>query len=82
MSRQRKKRTLPQVPCGPQIEFRNNRQALIDGCKNILEYEPETIKLDVGCYNIRINGTALELKNMSDRCVMIEGCISGLDFCC
>lgn len=82
MARQKKSGTRPRLPCGPQIEFRNNRQALVDGCKNILEYEPETIKLDVGCYNIRINGTGLELKNMSDKCIIIEGCISGLDFCC
>ena len=81
MRKQKKKRVVLPPP-GPQIEFRGNRQAIVEGCRNILEYEPETVKLDVGCYNIRMNGTGLKLRSMSDRCVMIEGCLSGLDFCC
>ena len=67
---------------GPQIEFRNNRQVIVDGCRCILEYEPETVKLNVGSYNIRINGNCLALKNLTNQSVMIEGCISGLEFNC
>lgn len=80
----REKRKKPPKPSyyGPQIEFRDNKQVVVDGCKRIIEYEPETIKLHVGGYNIRINGSELALKTLSEKTVMIEGNIMGLEFHC
>ncbi len=64
----------------PQIEFCGNRQVLVEGCRGILEYEPETIKLNTGKYNIRLNGRELQLKHLAMGTVLVEGCLTGLEF--
>lgn len=64
----------------PQIEFCGHREVTVFGCKAILEYEPETVKLNVGKYNIRLNGNGLVLKSLNPEAVMIAGTFTGLEF--
>lgn len=64
----------------PQIEFLGNRQVLVEGCGGILEYEPETVKLRTGKYNIRLNGRDLRLKHLTMGVILVEGCLTGLEF--
>ncbi|PWM46596.1 MAG: hypothetical protein DBX47_02110 [Clostridiales bacterium] len=67
---------------GAQIEFYGNSVVTVDGCKEILEYEPETVKLNVGRYNIRFVGKNLTLKNLTDKTITVEGCFYNLEFNC
>ena len=64
----------------PQLEFSSNRQLVVDGCKSILEYEPETVKLKLYMYNVRIIGHDLMLNNLSNETVLITGFIQSLEF--
>jgi sporulation protein YqfC len=64
----------------PQLEFSSNRQLVVDGCKSILEYEPETVKLKLYMYNVRIIGHDLILNNLNNETVMITGFIQSLEF--
>lgn len=63
-----------------QIELIGNRRVIVDGCRCILEYEPETIKLDLGAQNVRIVGQRLMLRGLSCRSVLIEGLVSTVEF--
>ena len=65
-----------------QIEFYGNTVVTVDGCKEILEYEPETVKLNVGRYNVRFTGKDLTLKNLTDKQITVEGCFYNLEFEC
>ena len=69
-------------PLIPQIEISGDRQVIVEGCKYILEYEPETVKLDVGKFNLRITGTDLTLISLADASVMIEGGVLGVELHC
>ena len=65
---------------GSRVEFREDREVYVDGCVSVLEYEPETVKLNVGKYNIRIYGTGLHLTSLNDRSIRIDGRMQGLEF--
>lgn len=69
-------------PVDPQIEIRGRNSIIIQGCRRICEYEDETVKINVGNYNIRIVGSDLRIKNIADGCVRIDGKLLSLDLCC
>lgn len=73
---------LPQAPQTPlsQIELLSNREALIDGCKGVLEYNEKFVRLSLGNMTVRFCGRNLQLRSMSEECVAIDGFLQSIDF--
>lgn len=67
-------------PGVPQIELSGNREATVEGCRGILQYESSVIRLSTGKYIIRFTGTDLCIRCMQDSLVQIAGHILSVDF--
>lgn len=62
------------------IELDGNLSAIVDGCKGVLEYNENTIRLNTGRLIVRVCGNALTITSMQNGQAVITGCIAGLDF--
>lgn len=65
--------------CG-YIEIISNTCALIDGCRSVLEYTDECIKLNLGKNTVTFLGTGLTIRSLSMKQAMVEGFILNIEF--
>lgn len=63
-----------------QIELTSDFEALIEGCKSILEYDDNLIRIGAKRFEIRFTGENLTLRSINEECIAIEGKISGVEF--
>ena len=72
---------LPSVNFGEsKIIINSNKEIIIEGCKNILEYEDDRIKLNLGNKTLLIIGESLSITSITINGVVIIGNISSLEF--
>lgn len=64
----------------PHIEMQGNREVVVDGCKGVLEYEEDTIKLNAGMCILIFRGRNLTIKAYSDSQTMITGELVAVEF--
>lgn len=64
----------------PQIELAGNREAVIDGCQGILEYDENVIKLSTGKMSMKFIGRNLQVKVLTHDSAVIDGYISSIEF--
>ncbi len=62
------------------ITLNSNKEAIVEGCKNILEYEDDRIKLNLGNKTLLILGTNLSINSITINGVVISGNISSVEF--
>lgn len=62
------------------IEAEGNREIAVDGCKGILEYDENRIKINTGSLVITFCGSDLEIKVYSDVQTVITGEIITIEF--
>lgn len=62
------------------MEMLGNREAVIDGCKGILDYSDDKIKLNLGDRTICFSGSGLCIKALSCEQAVITGIICTIDF--
>ena len=63
-----------------QITLISNREAIIDGCRGILEYSDAVVRVNTGETVVRFTGRSLSIKSLSDDQAVIEGFILSMDF--
>ena len=71
---------LPLVVNAPCIELSGNREALIEGAKGVLEYTPETIRVNTPGMLLTVEGRELDLRCISESALIIDGFITSLSF--
>lgn len=64
----------------PHIELRANRQAVIEGCFGILEYEESCIRLNCKTVLVALTGSGLCLEHLSGSLVCVSGDLLTLSF--
>ena len=64
------------------VELIENRQAVVEGCKGVLEYNENVVQLSCGKLIIRFVGTGLQIKNLTASTALVEGVISSMDYSC
>lgn len=64
----------------PKIEINSDREAVVFGCRGILEYSPERIRLVTSRATVRINGSGLLITSMDKAAVAVTGVISSIEF--
>jgi sporulation protein YqfC len=62
------------------MELSGNREAVVDGCTSVLEFDENIVRLSVGKYIIRFNGRGLTLKELTKNSVVVEGFITSIEF--
>jgi len=65
---------------GAQIELISNREAAVEGCLGVLEYNENEIALNLGDVTVTFSGSNLKMKCMTSTATVIEGNISSLQF--
>lgn len=65
---------------GAHIELSCNREATVDGCKGVMEYEEDRIKLNIGAGSVTFTGRGLQITNLLGAQAVIAGYITGLEF--
>lgn len=68
------------LPVLPYIEMKSNREVLVDGCKAILEYDQEIIRINTGNLVISFVGRGLNIKCLTVSSIVIEGFITKVEF--
>ena len=63
-----------------QIELAGNREAVVDGCRGILQYEDTTVRIAAGELIVRFTGRDLCICTMQSGQIRITGLIAGVDF--
>ena len=65
----------------PHIIFNSCKEAIIEGSKGIIEYKPETIRINCGKYILRFKGGNLSVKAPSCDEITVTGEIVSFEFC-
>ena len=63
-----------------QIALSGNREALVDGCRGVLQYEDDVIRLSTGRRIVRFQGNELMIRTMQQDQLLITGTILSIDF--
>lgn len=63
------------------VELLSNKEATIEGCKGIMDYERNYIKLNIGSGTVAFFGKDLYAYSYSGDTVILRGKISSLEFC-
>ena len=64
----------------PQMEVMGNKEAVIEGCDGVLEYNENVVRLSTGKLVIKFMGRGLILKCMTDTGVIVTGYITSIEF--
>ena len=64
----------------PRIEMTGNREIIIDGCKGVVEYTENNIRLSLGESVMSLSGDNLLIQSFDNDVVIISGQISDIDF--
>lgn len=62
------------------VELLSNREAVVDGCRGILEYTDCCIRLSADRLTIRFCGQRLELRSYGENGAVVEGLIASVEF--
>lgn len=62
------------------VELLGNRQAMVDGCKGIIEYSDSCIRLSTARLILKFTGVGLEIKALTDTSAIVEGTILSVEY--
>ncbi len=62
------------------LEFNGNREVIVDGCKGILEYDENIIKINTGKMITKFSGRHLDIKCLTPDSLIIHGVIISIEF--
>lgn len=62
------------------IELEGNRELIIDGCKGIVEYETDKIKVCTDMLMVSVTGDELGINAYAEDQIVINGKILSVDF--
>ena len=62
------------------FEMNGNREIVVDGCKGILEYDENIIRLNTGKMITKFLGRHLNIKCLTPDSLVIEGFITSIEF--
>lgn len=65
------------LPC---ITFNSNQQALVEGCKGVLEYNNSAVRLNCGKVVLKFQGQNLSIKALSLEQINVSGEILSVEF--
>ena len=63
------------------VELCGNREAMIDGCQGIVEYNEEAIRLNITKGQLKIWGRGLQIACLAEEGMIVRGYIMGLEYC-
>ena len=71
---------LPNSHFEPIIELTANREAIIEGCQGIVEYNDSVATINCKSFLLTFEGFDICLKSLSDNCISVTGSFTGICF--
>lgn len=68
------------INVSPFLQFSSNREVTLDGCKGILEYQSEIIRINTNKMVVAFKGRGLNIKCLTTTSVVISGYITSVEF--
>ena len=65
---------------GARIELHADREATVDGCRGILNYSDEAVRLNIGSGAVTFYGQGLTIRTLTDREAVLVGRIRRVEF--
>lgn len=65
---------------GPYIEVHGTGEMVVEGCKGILDYEGNLVRLSVGKFAVTVLGDELEITHFNDGSCTVAGIIKNIGF--
>lgn len=65
----------------PHIEFDSNEQAVIEGCRGIVEYNVNIVRINCETLIVKFTGYDLSIEALSAGRICVNGKIVSLEFC-
>lgn len=62
------------------IEIKGNREAIIEGCKSITEYDENMVKINMHKMAISFFGRNMEIKCLTADSLVVRGFITSIEF--
>ena len=62
------------------LELSGNREAVIEGCKGVLEFDENLVRINTGKMIIRFLGRNLTIRNLTEDSAVIEGYITAIEY--
>ncbi|MDR1364443.1 MAG: YabP/YqfC family sporulation protein [Oscillospiraceae bacterium] len=62
------------------FEVNGNQEARIEGCRRVLEYDEEKIRISVKSMSLCFNGRNLKIKLLNTDSLLIQGFIKSIEF--
>ncbi len=69
------------LDAGAHITLLSNREAVVDGCRAIIEYCEDRVKLNVGRGSVSFSGRDLEIHSLDEKNLVIRGFLLAVEFC-
>ncbi len=66
---------------GPIIRLCSNTEASVDGCKGVLDYYDNLIRLSIPNGTVSFIGNRLSITSFTESSAIITGCIEQLEYC-
>lgn len=70
---------MPSEISGPMIELSAGREAAVDGCRGVIDYYENVIKLRVDGGTVTFSGNGLTLAELNDSAALIRGRIENVE---
>ncbi len=64
----------------PQITIQSNKEIVVEGCKGIVEYNTNSIKISVGKMQMLFSGNDLTLKSLTPEHVVLTGEFTSIEY--
>ena len=62
------------------FEMKSNREVIVEGCKNIAEYDENVVRVNVKKMLVSFFGRNLKIKCLTPDSLIIEGFITSIEF--
>ncbi|MCL2056077.1 MAG: YabP/YqfC family sporulation protein [Oscillospiraceae bacterium] len=62
------------------IEMAENREAVVDGCRGVLQYDDNVVKLATGKMAVKFNGRGLQINVLTRDSAVVTGFITSVEF--
>lgn len=59
----------------------SDREAMVDGCRGVISCSEDAIKVNIGKRAVCFTGRNLMIKSLTEREIIISGCILNVEFC-
>lgn len=67
--------------CAPtHMEINGNTEAVVEGCRGILEYDDDVVRIRTAKVIVTFSGRGLSIRCMTADSLVVEGFITGINF--